>query len=136
MSFEDFINAVLLNNPNAVQWKLSQLGIIQQGYYYSPEDLRQVIVQSVNSSPSNSIPFIAEVLDVPIDLSGVGADALLNFQIENGNRWALNEMLCPSSSNHGQPNNQRRLSIDLMDLLMGLVVVLSLLIIVYIIRKL
>lgn len=88
-NLNDYIDAVLLNNPIAVQERLHQLGILQAGSY-DPDYLKQVIVHRFQAGEDF---FLSEVLDVPIELQGAQANELLDYQLATGNRSAIQSLL-------------------------------------------
>jgi hypothetical protein len=72
----DIVDAILRNNPSAVSEKLSQLGVIN-GLYLDPDYLKQIMIEEIAYMNDNdSVNFVANVLDVPIDPDGSDADYL------------------------------------------------------------
>lgn len=122
-----YIEAILLNNPAAVNQNLIQLGVLQ-GYVNSPEELYQVIYHQVQNYPDDALPFLNQALQVPIDPYGHKGSELLQYNNEIALEYHLRKK--------GQLNHFPGLrSINLVDLFLSLACVLMIVLIIFIIRK-
>lgn len=88
------IDAILINNPSAVSGKLAALGLIDEGQTLTPDELKNIlydVTTRLNDDEGNE--FVVAALDVPIDLEGESAEALVDYQIEHGNRLSIQSEL-------------------------------------------
>lgn len=137
-NLNDYIDAVLLNNPAAVQERMYQLGILQEGSW-DPDYLKQVIVRrfqdgkEVRENPF----FLPEVLDVPVELNNPQADELLNYHLAKGNRAMVESLLLKNTltdtSTDWNSILQTKIGWQSAFQIMGLVI--GLLLIIFLIRK-
>lgn len=141
MELNDYIDAVLLNNPYAVQENLIQRGILQAGSY-DPDTLKQVIVQTIRGAggEEDRLYLLPDLLDVPLQPAGPYAEELAQVQYTSGNR-AMIESLLPgrvACSTYGLSADwsqllQKRITWSMA--IRGLWLFVGLLFIIYFIRK-
>ena len=138
MELDNVITAILLNNPGAVSYRLSQLGVLQEPTN-NPYELWGVITNQVGQYDDGGYQFLSGALDVPIDINGYGGADLLDYYIQNGNRSSLDSALArvqvqenPRSNN---PILLRSRGVNLVDLMMCLLCVFLLVLTVFIIKK-
>lgn len=90
---EQLVEAILLNNPDAVSETLMAIGVLEEGQYLSPEDLKDVLHQAASyemglqaGSLDAYWAYIAQVMDsIPVDPQGMFSAELLSSQNETGN---------------------------------------------------
>jgi len=88
MNLQDFISAILLNNPTAVAEKLQTRGILQE--YLMPDELYTVIIDAMSGMGDREAKaFLVDVLSVPVDFYGENAD----FLTASSNRTTLQNLI-------------------------------------------
>lgn len=89
---EQLVEAILLNNPDAVSETLMAIGVLEDAQYLSPEDLKDVLHQAASYEmglQSGNIDaywgYINQVMDnVPVDPQGLYSAELLASQNQTG----------------------------------------------------
>ena len=84
----EYINAVLLNNPSAVAYNMMQLGVLQ-GDVQDPEVLKQSLVHHLATHGDNGALMLVQALDVPVNYAGPAADQLTTYHAVKANRAVL-----------------------------------------------
>lgn len=96
MNLGNFISAILLNNPTDVSNKLEARGILQE--YAMEYDLYDVIVDAIaGMTDQEAKAFLTDVLSVPVDPYGEGAEMLTAA----ANRTTITYLLEKESSSPG-----------------------------------
>ncbi len=134
----EYVNAVLLNNPRAVALNMQQLGVLQ-GESYDPEQLKQGLYSHLQKNGDHGLPTLLDALDVPVDYNGQSANELASYHTIKANRAVLqsllSEMMGPYSEQSSIVNPTTEITIPLRALLNSLVVMLIITLILFLIRK-
>lgn len=134
----EYINAVLLNNPRAVALNMQQLGVLQ-GESYDPELLKQGLYSHLQQNGDYGLPTLLDALDVPVDYNGQAANELASYHTIKANRAVLEsllvEMMGPYSESPAIGHPTTEITIPIRAVLNSLVVMLIITLILFLIRK-
>lgn len=140
MELDSHIQAILLNNPGAVSYRLAQLGVLQE-QTNDPNVLMGYISNRIGSGSDGGYQFLKDALNVPVDVYGRGGNELLNFYAENGNQILINAYLDQIKADVRVSQNSNTAPIilgkpfSIQDLMMCLVCVFLVVLTVFIIKK-
>ena len=131
----EYINAVLLNNPSAVAYNMMQLGVLQ-GDVQDPEMLKQSLVDHLSTQGDRGALTLVQALDVPVNYAGPAADQLSTYHAVKGNRAVLMSLVSEivGDQDLSRPSNDD-IRISSTALLQGLVILLLAVLTIFLIRK-
>ena len=131
----EYINAVLLNNPSAVAYNMMQLGVLQ-GEIQDPDVLKQSLIHHINTFGDRGALTLVQALDVPVDYAGPAADQLTTYHTTEGNRAVLLALVAEIMGEQDLSSpSTNDIRISSTGLLQGLTILLLLVLTIFLIRK-
>lgn len=131
----EYINAVLLNNPSAVAYNMMQLGVLQ-GEIQDPDVLKQSLIHHINTYGDRGALTLVQALDVPVNYAGPAADQLTTYHAVEGNRAVLMALMAETMGEQNLSSPSRDdIRISSTGLLQGLTILLFVVLTIFLIRK-
>ncbi len=131
---DEYINAVLLNNPSAVAEHLMQLGVLQ-GEVHDPEVLKHSLLHYLHTQGDRGAFALVQALDVPVNYAGAGADQLMRYHAMQGNRAAMMALVAELLGEQDLSSPAKDIRISSAVLLQGLTILLLFVLTIFLIRK-